>query len=41
MSKSPHTSEREIAIVRKYLSGEGSYTTLAEAYGIGGTTLKA
>ena len=29
-----------IEIIKKYLSGEGSYVRLAEAYGVGKTTLK-
>ena len=40
MSRSQHTLEQKITILKKYLSGEGSYTTLAEVYGIGETTLK-
>ena len=39
MSKSPHTPEWKIAIVKKYLSGEGSYESLARAHGIGKRTL--
>ena len=40
MSKSKHTAERKIEIVRKYLSGEGSYAALARAHKIGEKTLK-
>lgn len=39
MSKSSHTTERKLTIIKKYLSGEGSYESLARAYGIGITTL--
>lgn len=40
MAKSPHTTEWKIAIIKKYLTGEGSYESIANAYGIGETTLK-
>lgn len=40
MSKSPHTPEWKITIVKKYLSGEGSYERIANLYGIGSSTLK-
>ena len=40
MSKSKHTAQWKIEIVKKYLSGEGSYVQLAEVYKIGVTTLK-
>ena len=39
MSKSPHTPEWKIKIIKKYLSGEGSYESLARAHGIGKRTL--
>lgn len=40
MAKSKHTAEWKIEIIKKYLSGEGSYDSLSCAYGIGTTTLK-
>ena len=40
MSKSKHTVEQKIFIVKKYLSGEGSYNTLAEAHGTSEKTLR-
>lgn len=40
MAKPKHSVEWKMAIVKKYLSGEGGYATLAEAYRIGKTTLK-
>ena len=40
MSKSPYTPEWKITIIKKYLSGEGSYERIADAYGIGSKTLK-
>ena len=40
MSKSKHTAECKIEIVKKYLSGEGSYARLAAAYGMGEKTLR-
>lgn len=40
MAKSPHTPEWKITVIKKYLSGEGSYERLAVAYGIGSKTLK-
>ena len=40
MSEPKHTAEWKIEIIKKYLSGEGSYVRLAEAYGVGKTTLK-
>ena len=40
MSKSPHTPEWKITIVKKYLSGEGSYERIANTHGIGDRTLR-
>ena len=40
MSKSKHSVEWRTDIVKKYLSGEGSYAVLAKEYGIGETTLR-
>ena len=40
MSKSRHRAEWKIALVKRYLSGEGSYAEIAEAHSIGETTLK-
>ena len=40
MSKSQHTPEWKITIVKKYLSGEGSYDSIARAYGIDKRTLR-
>ena len=40
MSKSKHSAEWKIALVKKYLSGEGSYDNLAHANGVGSTSLK-
>ena len=40
MSKSIHRAEWKIALVKRYLSGEGSYAEIAEAHSIGETTLK-
>ena len=40
MSKSKHSVEWKIALVKKYLSGEGSYDNLAHANGVGSTSLK-
>ena len=40
MSKSKHTAEWKIEIVKKYLAGEGSYATIAAMYSIGEKTLK-
>ena len=40
MAKSAYTPEWKIRIIKKYLSGEGSYERLADAYGIGSKTLK-
>ena len=40
MSKSKHSTEWKIEIVKKYLCGEGSYERLSRAYGIGAKTLK-
>lgn len=40
MSKSPHTPEWKITIIKKYLSGEGSYESLARAHKIGKRTLR-
>lgn len=39
MSKSPHTTEWKIELIKKYLSGEGSYESIARAHGIGKRTL--
>lgn len=39
MSKSQHTPEWKITIVKKYLSGEGSYDSIARAHGIDKRTL--
>ena len=41
MTKSKHGSRWKIAVVKKYLCGEGSYATLAKEYAIGETTLKS
>ena len=40
MSRSKHSAEWKIEIVKKYLSGEGSYERISQAYGIGAKTLK-
>ena len=40
MSKSKYTAEWKIEMAKKYLSGEGSYAAIANAYGIGEKTLK-
>ena len=40
MSKSPHTVEYKLMIVHKYLSGEGSYKSLAKEHGISERTLR-
>ena len=40
MSKSKHTAEWKIEIVKKYLAGEGSYATIAAMHSIGEKTLK-
>ena len=40
MSKSQHTPEWKITIVKKYISGEGSYDSIARAYGIDKRTLR-
>ena len=40
MFKSPHTPEWKITIVKKYLSGEGSYERIANTHGIGDRTLR-
>ena len=40
MSKSKHSAEWRTDIVKKYLSGEGSFAVLAKEYGIGETTLR-
>lgn len=39
MSKSQHTPKWKITIVKKYLSGEGSYDSIARAHGIDKRTL--
>ena len=41
MSKSPHTAEWKIEIIKKYMSGEGSYESIARSHGIGSITLRA
>lgn len=41
MSKSPHTTEWKIEIIKKYISGEGSYESIARAHGIAKQTLRA
>ena len=40
MSRSKHTAEWKIEIVKKYLAGEGSYATIAAMHSIGEKTLK-
>ena len=40
MSKSKHTAEWKIEIVKKYLAGEGSYATIAAMHSIGEKTSK-
>lgn len=40
MGKSPYTPEWKIAIVNKYLSGEGSYEIIAGRYGISSRAVK-
>ena len=40
MSATKHPPEWKISLVKKYLSGEGSYDFLAEANGISGETLR-
>ena len=40
MSKSKHTAEWKIEVVKKYLAGEGSYATIAAMHSIGEKTLK-
>ena len=40
MSRSKHSAEWKIEIVKKYLSGEGSYERISQSYGIGAKTLK-
>ena len=40
MSKSRHTEEWKISMVKKYLSGEGSYDTLAKVYQTSEKTLR-
>ena len=39
MPKSQYTAEMKIIMVKKYLTGEGSYESIANAYGIGKTSL--
>ena len=39
MVKSPYTPEWKITIIKKYLSGEGSYDSIARAHGIDKRTL--
>ena len=40
MSKSKWTAEQKIAMIKAYLSGEGSYATIAKNNGVGEKTLK-
>ena len=40
MSATKHPPEWKISLVKKYLSGEGSYDFLSEANGISGETLR-
>ena len=40
MSKSPHTPEQKIAIVKKYLSGEPTCANLASTYKVGITIIR-
>ena len=40
MSKSKHSAEWKIALVKKYLSGEGSYEVLAQANGVSEKSLR-
>ena len=40
MSKSKHSAEWKIALVKRYLSGEGSYEVLAQANGISEKSLR-
>lgn len=40
MSATKHPPDWKIYLVKKYLSGEGSYDFLAEAHGINGETLR-
>ena len=39
MSKSKYPAEWKVEIVKKYLSGEGSYISISESYGVSHTTL--
>ena len=39
MPKSQYTAEMKIIMVKKYLTGEGSYESIVNAYGIGKTSL--
>ena len=41
MSKSKHSAERKVQIVREYLSGAGSYDEIAKANGTSGRTLRS
>ena len=35
MAKSPHSAEWKLKIIEEYLSGQGSYRSLAQMNGIG------
>lgn len=41
MAKSPHSAEWKLKVIEEYLSGQGSYISLAKMYGIGTTTLRS
>ncbi|NLM62477.1 MAG: transposase [Clostridiales bacterium] len=41
MGKSPHSAEWKLRIINEYLSGRGSYDSLAQMYGIDSRTLRA
>jgi len=40
MSKAKYTVEQKVRIVEAYFSGEGSYRSLAEKYGVGSVSIK-
>lgn len=40
MSKSKHSAEWKIALVKKYLSGEGSHAVLAKSHGVSKRSLQ-
>ncbi len=40
MAKAKYTVEQKVRIVEAYLSGEGSYESLAEKYGVGSVSIK-